>query len=216
MTMRVFAGLAAVGMIGALVLLAGCGGGSGGSAGGSGAGGVSTESSSTAPAVPDTPAALPAKPTGVTAAGGPNRVTVSWNPVSGATTYDIYWSNDPDHVMKEHGANRIANVTSPYHHTDLTAGTTYAYAVMAVNGSGESGESAVASATTAAADGPGKALYATYCASCHNPLAISNKKGRSAAQTKGAIDANRGGMGSPGLSVLTPEQLQEIADVLGY
>lgn len=156
----------------------------------------------------------PAKPAGVTAASGANRVTITWNPVSGATSYNIYWSNDPAHVMKEHGAKQIYNVSSPYHHTALTAATTYAYAVTAVNSAGESGESGVASATTAATDSPGVVLYATYCASCHNPLAISNKKGRSAAQTQSAIADNRGGMGS--LSMLTTAQLQAIADVLGY
>lgn len=155
---------------------------------------------------------VPAKPTGVSALSGTNQAIITWNPVSGATSYNIYWTNDPTHVMKEMGATKISGVTSPYRHTNLTANTPYAYVVTALNAVGESGESEIASTTTSTIDG--LALYSAHCASCHNPLTISEKKGRTAAQTQSAIAANRGGMGS--LSTLTTAQIQAIADVLAF
>ena len=38
----------------------------------------------------------PPAPTGVTATGGDGQVRISWDPVEKATTYNIYWSNEPD------------------------------------------------------------------------------------------------------------------------
>jgi mono/diheme cytochrome c family protein len=152
----------------------------------------------------------PSAPTGVAvSASGANQVTVSWQPVSGATSYDIYWTNDPTHVMASMGATQITGVASPYHHTNLAAGTVYAYVVTALNASGESIESSIASATTPALDGV--ALYAANCASCHGSLATSAKKGRTASQIQAAIN---GGMGA--LSNLTTAQVQAIADVLAW
>jgi len=63
--------------------------------------------------------------------------------------------------------------------------------------------------TTTAPDGA--ALYASQCASCHNPLASSTKSNRSAAQIKAAIS----GVGAMnGLSTLTDAQIQAIATAL--
>ncbi len=58
----------------------------------------------------------------------------------------------------------------------------------------------------------GAALYATYCASCHGPLATSSKRGESASDIKEAIEENTGGMGS--LSSLSFAQIQAIAQAL--
>ena len=57
----------------------------------------------------------------------------------------------------------------------------------------------------------GAALYGANCAGCHNLLATSAKKGRSAAQIQAAITANRGGMGS---ITLTTAEIQAIATAL--
>ncbi len=38
---------------------------------------------------------VPAAPAGVTATGGTNQVTVSWNAVAGATTYNLYMERPP-------------------------------------------------------------------------------------------------------------------------
>ena len=58
----------------------------------------------------------------------------------------------------------------------------------------------------------GIALYASECAGCHQPLDVTSKPGRTAADIQDAIDGNLGGMGF--LSGLTLEEIQAIADVL--
>jgi fibronectin type 3 domain-containing protein len=150
----------------------------------------------------------PSVPTGVSASGGTNQITVLWDPVSGATSYNVYWSTD-NHVMSDMSP-KTTGVTSPYHNTGLAAGATYFYAVTALNGAGESIESTIVSATASAIDGV--ALYSANCASCHGALAVSSKSGRTATQTQAAISANRGGMGT--LSTLSAAQVQAITDVL--
>ena len=99
---------------------------------------VGTSSNSTqanaTPAVPP-----PSAPTGVAASGGNGQVQINWNSVSGATSYNIYWSTASG-VTPQNGT-KIANVTSPYTQTGLTNGTIYYYVVTAVNSSGESAAS---------------------------------------------------------------------------
>jgi Fibronectin type III domain/PKD domain len=99
-----------------------------------------TNESPTAPSAPNPPANLAATPHNA-------RVTVSWNPVSGANSYNLYWATTSG-VSKATGT-RVSGATSPYNHTGLTNGTTYFYVVTAVNANGESRESAQASATAA-------------------------------------------------------------------
>jgi len=72
-------------------------------------------------------------------------VSISWSSVSGATSYNIYWSTTSG-VTKTTGT-KITGGTSPYAHTGLTNGTTYYYVVTAVNSYGESSESSQVSAT---------------------------------------------------------------------
>jgi hypothetical protein len=74
--------------------------------------------------------------------------TISWAPVAGATSYNLYWSTTSG-VTRASGT-RIAGVASPYTHSGLSNGTTYYYVVTAVNANGESAASAQASATPAA------------------------------------------------------------------
>ncbi len=92
------------------------------------------------------PPAIPSAPTGVSAAGGDSQVTVSWPAVTGATSYNIYWSTNSG-VTTATGT-RIAGVSSPFVHTGLNAGSTYYYIVTAVNSAGESSASVQVSATT--------------------------------------------------------------------
>ncbi len=146
---------------------------------------------------------VPAAPTGVSATGGTNQVSLSWSAETGATSYTVYWSTASG-VTTANGT-KIANVTSPYLHTGLAAGTTYYYIVTAVNSAGESSASAQASALTTATALDGAALYAQYCNSCHG----SSKRGKTAAAIQSAIDKNRGGMGF--LNFLTPDQIAAIA-----
>ncbi|ABB32413.1 lipoprotein cytochrome c [Geobacter metallireducens GS-15] len=161
-----------------------------------------------------TPAAavtVPAAPV-ATATGGANQVTITWPAVTGATSYNLYWSTTTG-VTPANGT-LIANATSPYVQTGLTASTTYFYVVTAMNAAGTSAPSAQVSAMTSAPALDGAALYAANCAGCHNPLATSTKRMRTAAQIQAAINNNVGGMGF--LSTLTAAQVQAIATALNF
>lgn len=85
-----------------------------------------------------------AAPSSVIATPGNERVTVTWSPVAGARSYNLYWSTASG-VTKATG-NRIAGVTSPFVQTGLNSDMTYFYVVTAVNVAGESSESMQVSA----------------------------------------------------------------------
>ena len=106
------------------------------------AGGESSASSQ-ASATPQVSA--PSAPTGVGAVAGNAQVTVSWSAVSGATSYNLYWSNSSG-VTTSTGT-KTTSVTSPYIHSSLTNGIPNYYIVTAVNAGGESSASSQASAT---------------------------------------------------------------------
>lgn len=118
------AGSSVIGIVHLLLVIlsiAGCGGG----------GGSSTQ-------VTELP---PATPTGVSVTiTASNELTVSWNGIANASSYNVYWTTAP-------GANKastkVSGITSPrYVHTGLATGVTYYYVVTAVNSFGESSESA--------------------------------------------------------------------------
>ena len=88
---------------------------------------------------------VPDAPTGVSASAGNASVTISWTNVSGATSYNIYWSTSSG-VSPVNGT-KIQNATSPYIHSGRTNGTTYYYVVTAVNAGGESSPSSFTYAT---------------------------------------------------------------------
>ena len=106
------------------------------------AGGVESAASSEVSATPNEPP--PSAPTGVAAAPGDLKNTISWSAVTGATSYNIYWSTTPGVDTLD---SKIAGVTSPYDHTGRANGTTYYYIVTAENAGGESGPSSEVSAT---------------------------------------------------------------------
>lgn len=108
-----------------------CGGGGGSSSSGGGG---------------ETPGNAPAAPTGLSATAGNSQVVLSWNTISEATSYNLYWSTTSG-VSKTNGT-KINGATSQYTHSSLTNGTTYYYVVTAVNSNAEeSSESSQASAT---------------------------------------------------------------------
>ena len=163
-----------------------------------------------ASATTDAPTAtVPAAPTGVTATGGAQQVSVSWSAVSGATSYNLYRSTSSG-VTTATGT-KVAGATSPSVQTGLADNTAYFFIVTAVNSTGESVASAEVTASTNAAAIDGAALYTSDCSGCHGPLATSSKRGASATAISGAIASNRGGMGSISL---TPEQIAAIAAAL--
>jgi beta-galactosidase len=89
----------------------------------------------------------PAAPTGVCATGGNARVTVSWDIVPGATTYDL-WRSTSRGGRYAAIAKSIGGVNLGYVDCSVANGTTYFYAVTA-NGNGASVKSAAVSASPA-------------------------------------------------------------------
>src|SRR4029453_7169915 len=84
-----------------------------------------------------------AAPTGVTATPGNGQVALTWTASAGATSYNVKRatvSGGPYAVVGTPASNS-------YPDTGLTNGTTYYYVVSAVNGGGESANSAQVSAT---------------------------------------------------------------------
>jgi len=98
-------------------------------------------------AAPAAPIATPGAPTGLAASSGDGQVLISWNPVAGAASYNLYWSTNAGFTPAT--GTQIPGATSPYTQTTLVDGTTYYYLVTAVNAVGESAPSAEASATPA-------------------------------------------------------------------
>jgi len=97
-------------------------------------------------ATPAPTVTAPAVPAGLTAAGGTNRVTLSWAAATGASSYNLYWSSSPG-VTTATGT-KVAGITTPYVKTGLSAGTAYYFIVTAVNSTGESQASPQVTAIT--------------------------------------------------------------------
>lgn len=94
----------------------------------------------TAPA----PAAQLSAPTGVSAKAGKGQVSLSWNAVSGAISYNVLRAGTSGGPYA-----RIATTSSTTHSDEgLASGITFFYAVTSANGNGESGNSIEVSATT--------------------------------------------------------------------
>lgn len=142
--------------VGGLLLVAGCGGGGGESA--------ATGSSGT------TSTTVPQAPTGVTATAqagngcvitvpdtgtcSGSKIIISWNAVSGATSYNLYMASQSGVTKSNYGGlsdgMRHSSVTSPYTHDTLVIGRTYYFVVTAANAAGESQESSQVSAVAPA------------------------------------------------------------------
>ncbi|WP_282938599.1 pectinesterase family protein [Paenibacillus sp. RC67] len=80
----------------------------------------------------------PAAPTNAAASAGNKQMTLSWNSVSGATSYNVKQS-----AAAGGPYTLITNVTTgtSFTHTGLTNGTTYYYVISAVNAAGEGANS---------------------------------------------------------------------------
>ena len=72
----------------------------------------------------------PAMPQNLVAIAGDRSVTLSWDEVTGATSYNVYWNTSPN--VSTQSANLISDITQPYQHTELSNGTTYYYLLTAV------------------------------------------------------------------------------------
>ena len=66
-------------------------------------------------------------------------VTLSWDKVPNATSYNIYWNDSPG--VTKHNGEKISYVNSPYTINGLKRGVTYYFVITAVNAFKESDES---------------------------------------------------------------------------
>ncbi|SVC75446.1 uncharacterized protein METZ01_LOCUS328300, partial [marine metagenome] len=85
---------------------------------------------------------LPA-PDNLSASGANNTITLTWNSVSGATSYTLYWDNVSG---IDNSDTPITSITNDYTHSNMDNGSIYYYKVAAVNSSGTGTLSSVASA----------------------------------------------------------------------
>lgn len=109
--------------------------------------GISAEKTATPSATPP-----PLAPGNVRAAAGDNQATISWDAVSGATSYNIYVGTSAG-VTKTTGI-KASGVTSPSVVAPLANGTKFYFVVTAVGTGGESAESFEVFATPAATPPP--------------------------------------------------------------
>ena len=84
-------------------------------------------------------------PAFLSAQAGNGAVEITWTPVAGASSYNLYWGNAPRQVTG--AANKAARVTSPYYLTGLANGATCYYAISSVTDGIESDLTPVAEIT---------------------------------------------------------------------
>ena len=94
-----------------------------------------------------------AAPVGVFAVAGGQQVTIQWDAVTGATSYNLYWATSSEACASK---TKITGVSNPYTKTGLTNTTPYYFNVTAVSAGGESACSSEVTATPAT----------QYCALC--------------------------------------------------
>ena len=105
---------------------------------------LSTEVSAT----PDAVVSVPVAPQGVQATAGDTQLTLSWNAVSGADSYTVYWNTSGSVSTSDASIDAGTNTQMPQ--AGLTNGTTYYYRVTATNTAGEGALSSEVSATPTA------------------------------------------------------------------
>lgn len=77
-------------------------------------------------------------PRGINATASGGQTSLSWNPVVGATSYNIYWSNKAGVSTTANSTRIPIGASTVYNHTGLAFGMWYYYVVTAVTAYGES------------------------------------------------------------------------------
>ncbi len=90
---------------------------------------------------PAFPGGNPLPPASLTITPGTGQNTLTWPPVTGATSYNLYWSQGPITPNRYSADSVVRNATSPVLHTGLQTGVLYCYVVTALNANGESADS---------------------------------------------------------------------------
>ncbi len=103
------------------------------------------------------PPATPSAPSISAATARDGYVILSWSAVSGAASYNLYWSLTSG-VTTTTGT-KVTGVTSPLNHGGLVNGNAYYYVLTAANAGGESAASLPASATPVNGVVAGDTLY---------------------------------------------------------
>jgi hypothetical protein len=91
---------------------------------------------------------VPAVPTTVTATSGSLSVALTWDAMTGATSYRIYWNTTGNVTTLDSELN--PGITSALTHTGLVAATKYYYRILSINAGGASELCAEVSATATA------------------------------------------------------------------
>ncbi|MBK7842539.1 MAG: fibronectin type III domain-containing protein [Bdellovibrionales bacterium] len=173
-----------------------------------------TTLTNTAP--PPNPTALTATPNSVSA------ITLSWTSGAGSTVdYRISYqlgATAPANCSAGTLISESAISGTSHQVTGLNTNTQYSFRVCAINDktTPDASTGVTVSATTLQTPPPpnGVALYGSKCASCHNPLATSTKKNKTAAQITAAISSVAQMSSQPALTSLTPAEIQAIATAL--
>lgn len=126
------------------------------------------------------PLPLPAPPTGVTATTGNEQVALSWNAVSGATSYNVYTSSSSPVTTASSKTTVIGTDTTV---STLTNGNAVFAAVTAVNSTGESALSSEVCAVPTPGSTTGLTLYDALCGST-----LNNSKWTTPSFTRGVSD----------------------------
>ena len=102
--------------------------------------------------------ASPATPSGVAITVQPTSLNVFWNDVPGASSYNVYYADQPD---VDRQSTRVSAAAGPATLTNLSSGTTYYVRVSAVNAVGESDLSTEQQARTSAPPAPVQTVTVT-------------------------------------------------------